>query len=40
MDCLSYKNYNVGYNETKMKNEFELVTLTKNILGSNLPKNI
>lgn len=34
---LSYKNYNVGYNETKMKNEFELVTLTKNILGSNLP---
>lgn len=34
---LSYKNYNVGYNEAKMKNEFELVTLTKNILGSNLP---
>ncbi len=34
---LSYKNYNAGYNQAKMKHEFELVNLTKNILGSNLP---
>lgn len=34
---LSYENYNVGYNEAKIKHDFELVNLTKNILGSNLP---
>ncbi len=33
---LSYKNYNVGYNEAKIKSEIELVKLTENILGSNL----
>lgn len=34
---LSYKNYNVGYNEAKIKHDFELVKLTQNILSSNLP---
>ena len=34
---LSYGNYNVGYNEAKIKHDFELVNLTKNILASNLP---
>jgi hypothetical protein len=33
---LSYKNYNIGYNEAKMKHDFELVNLTGNILDSNL----
>lgn len=33
---LSYKNYNFGYNEAKIKYECELLNLTKNILSSNL----